>query len=191
MRALRIVLPLAWTALVFWLSTDSWSATETSSLLLPVLRRLMPWAAHDQIEVAHWLVRKCAHAVEYGVLAALWSFALGSPEGWRRWLTPLGLSILTASLDELHQATTLSRTASAADVLLDSAGAGATLIWLAGGAPALARCLTGALLWVAAAGGTALIALDWSVGVPARWLWCSTPAAWIALVVWRRQSRSG
>jgi len=74
-------------------------------------------------------------------------------------------------------------------VLLDSAGAGATLIWLAGGMPAVARWLTGALLWVAAAGGTALIVLDWSVGVPARWLWASTPAAWIALVFRRRLSR--
>ena len=190
MRALRLVPPLAWTALVFWLSTDSWSATETASLLLPLLRRLMPWAAPEQIEMLHWLGRKGAHAVEYGVLAVLWSFSLGSRGAWRRWLAPLGLSILTAVLDELHQATTQTRTPSPADVLLDSAGAGAALLWLSGGVPSLVRWLTGLLLWAAAAGGTALIALDWSTGVPARWLWCSVPAAWIALVFWRRGFRS-
>jgi VanZ family protein len=190
MRALRLVPPLAWTALIFWLSTDSWSAAETTALLLPVLSRLMPWAAPEQIEVVHWLVRKGAHALEYGVLAASWSFALGNRDAWRRWLAPLGLSILTASLDELHQATTLARTASLADVVLDSAAAGAALIWWTGGVSALARWLTGALLWVAAAGGTALIALHWSVGLPARWLWYSTPVAWIALGLWRRRSRS-
>jgi hypothetical protein len=158
-------------------------------VLLPLLHRLMPWVTPEQIEVLHWLVRKAAHVGNYAVLAALWSLALGSRGAWRRWLAPLGLSMLTAALDELHQSTTLARTASLDDVLLDSAAAGAALIWLTGGFRPLVRWLTGALLWVAAAGGIALIALDWSAGVPARWLWWSTPAAWIALVFWRRRVR--
>jgi VanZ family protein len=190
MRALRLLPPLAWTALISWLSTDSWSAVETASLLLPLLRRLTPWVASDQIEVVHWLIRKGAHAVEYAVLAALWSVALGRRHARPPWLAPLGLSVLTAAFDELHQATTLARTSSPADVLFDSASAGAALTWLTGALPSLVRWLTGGLLWVAAVGGTALIALQWSAGVPARWLWGSTPAAWIALVFWRRRSRS-
>lgn len=190
MRALRLVPPLAWTALIAWLSTDSWSASETASVLLPLLHWLIPWATPEQIEVLHGLVRKGAHVVDYAVLAALWSLALGSRGAWRRWLAPLGLSILTAALDELHQSTTLARTASPADVLLDSAAAGAALTWLTGGVRRLVRWLTGVLLWVAAAGGVLLIALDWSAGVPAGWLWWSTPAAWIAVVFWHRQSRS-
>ena len=190
MWALRGLPPLAWTALIAWFSTDSWSTTQTASLLLPLLHRLLPWAAPEQLEVLHWLARKAAHAAEYGVLAALWSRALGSRDAWRSWLAPLGLSILTAALDELHQSTTLTRTANAADVLLDSAGASAALIWLNGVVRPVARRLTGALLWVAAAGGTAVIALDWSAGVPAGWLWWSVPAAWIALVFWRRRRPS-
>jgi VanZ family protein len=185
MRALRLVPPLAWTALVAWLSTDVWSAAETGTLI----GRLVPWAAPGQLEIINWLVRKGAHVTEYGVLAVLWSFALSNREGRRRWLAPLGLSILTSALDELHQSTTLARTASWHDVLLDSAAASVALAWRAGSLPTLVRPLTDALLWVAAAGGTALIAIDWSAGVSARWLWCSTPAAWIALVFWRRRLR--
>ena len=64
------------------------------------------------------------------------------------------------------------------------------MLWLTGRVASVARWLTGALLWVAAVGGTALIALQWSLGVPSRWLWGSTPAAWIALVLWRRWGRS-
>ena len=186
MRALRLLPPLAWTALIAWLSTDTWSAAETGTLL----GRLVPWAGAEQLEIINWLARKGAHVTEYGVLAVLWSFALWNRDGRRRWLAPLGLSILTSALDELHQSTTLARTASWSDVLLDSAAAGVALAWRTGALPSLLRPLTAALLWVAAAGGTALIALDWSAGVSARWLWCSTPAAWIALVVWRRRLRS-
>lgn len=182
MRLLPLLPPLAWTALIAWLSTDTWSAAETAPRLLIVLRSLLPGAAPDQLEALHWLARKAAHAVEYGVLAALWSRALVGHERRRGWIAPLGLSILTAAIDEWHQSTTSARSGSIADVLLDGAGAAAVLI----GSPA-ARWLTSALLWIAAAGGTVVIAFDWNAGVPAGWLWASVPAAWIALVFWRRR----
>ena len=188
-RALRALPPLGWTAVIWWLSTDSWSATETGLFLIPLLKKVLPWAAVEQLQTLHWLARKAAHAMEYGVLAALWCSALGSRDAQRPWLVPLCLSIVTAGFDELHQAMTRERAASAADVVLDSAGAAATVIWLTSGFGPLVRRLTGALLWIAAAGGTALIALDLSVAVPAGWLWCSTPAAWIALALWRRRAR--
>ena len=188
--ALRVLPPLAWTALIAWFSTSGWSGAETGNLLLPLLRWLLPWAGPEQLEALHWLIRKTAHAVEYGTLAALWRWALGSGEAWRGWLAPLGLSILTAAFDELHQSTTFTRTGSLADVLLDSAGAGAALIALNGGIRSVLPWLTGALLSVAAAGGTALIALDWRAGVPAGWLWWSVPPAWIALALWLRRRRT-
>ena len=95
---------------------------------------------------------------------------------------PLGLTMLTAAIDELHQSTTSGRTGSVADVILDSAaGAGALIAGRA------VRWITSALLWIAAAGGTAIIAFDWSADVPAGWLWVSVPAAWIALIFWRRR----
>ncbi len=188
--ALRVLPPLAWTAIIAWFSTTGWSAAETASVLLPLLRWLVPSAGPEQLEAFHWLVRKTAHAAEYGTLGALWRWALGTRGAWRGWFAPLGLSILTAALDELHQSTTLTRTASLVDVLLDSAGAAAALIALSGGIRLVLPWLTGALLWVAAAGGTALVALDWRAGVPAGWLWWSVPPAWIALAFWLRRRRT-
>jgi VanZ family protein len=181
MQWLHLLPPLAWTVLIAWFSTDTWSAAGTAPRLLVVLHWLLPGAPPEQLDALHWLARKSGHVVEYAVLAVLWSRALRSRDRPRGWIAPLGLAILTAAIDELHQSTTSTRTGSVADVVLDSAAAAAALI----GAPA-ARWLTSALLWIAAAGGTALMAVDWSAGVPAGWLWVSVPAAWIALFFWRR-----
>ena len=189
MSALRFLPPLGWTLLIAWFSSDSAGTAHTGVFLLPLLERLLPWAAPEQLAALHWLARKTAHAIEYGVLAASWHWALASRDAFRGWLVPLALSILTAALDELHQATTLTRTGSVADVLLDATGAGATLILVSGGMrPVLAR-LTGALLWIGAAGGTALLTLNWSLGAPSGWLWWSVPLAWVALVLWRMRPR--
>lgn len=179
---LRLLPPLAWTAAIAWFSTDAWSAAETAPRLLLVLHWLLHGAPPDQLEALHWLARKTAHAVEYGVLALLWARALGRQDRRRGFVVPLALAILTATLDEFHQTMTSARTGAVADVILDGCAAAAALI----GAPA-ARYLTSALLWIAAVGGTAIIAFDWKAGVPAGWLWVTVPAAWIALVFWRRR----
>ena len=189
MPALRFLPPLGWTLLIAWFSSDSWGAAQTGAFLLPVLKRLLAGAAPEQLAAAHWLARKTAHAIEYGVLAASWHWALASREAFRGWLVPLALSLLTAALDELHQATTLTRTGSAADVLLDAGGAATTLILVSGATRVVFARLTGALLWLAAAGGTALLALNWGVGAPSGWLWWSVPPAWVALVVWLMRAR--
>jgi VanZ family protein len=188
-RLRRLALPLAWTGVIAWFSGDRWSSAATESLL-PLLSALLPWAAPEQIEAAHGLVRKAAHVAEYAVLAALWLRALAPAMG-AAWPVALALSVVTATVDELHQSTTLTRTGSAADVLLDSAGAAGALLTLAWGWPAVDR-LIGGLLWIAAAGGTAMIALNWAAGAPLGWLALSVPAAWIALVLWRRsRGRAG
>ena len=64
------------------------------------------------------------------------------------------------------------------------------MIASSGGIRLVVPWLTGALLWVAAAGGTALVAVDWRAGVPAGWLWWSVPPAWIALAFWLRRRRT-
>lgn len=131
------------------------------------------------MDALHGLARKCGHVTEYSVLAILWARSLG---GWR---LPLALTVATAFLDELAQATTLTRTASAADVALDGASAAVAVAIFRDGAATLAR-LTTMLLWVAAAGGSALLLIDLAAGAPARWLWLSVPAAWLAIAVRRR-----
>jgi len=180
--AARLLAPLCWTALIGWFSSDAWSATATRSVLLPWVAALLPWTTPDTLEALHGLIRKAAHVTEYGLVAFLWSWALG---GWR---SAVLLSVLTAFLDEAHQATTMHRGGSAADFVLDSASAVATL-WLRHrefGA-ALDR-LAWMLLWIAAGGGTALLALNAAAGAPSGWLWLSVPAAWIALACFRRIS---
>lgn len=181
---LRLLPALGWTALIAWFSTSDWSAAETGQFLLPLLKRLLPWAVPEQLDALHWLARKSAHAVEYGVLAALWRWALTTGHVFRRAAVPLVLAVCTAALDELHQATTTTRTGSMADVLLDSAGAGVTVLVLTAGVGSAAAWLTSALLWMSAAGGTALLAVNWGAGAPSGWLWWSVPAAWIALAAW-------
>lgn len=174
--------PLLWTALILWASGGAGSAERTRAQVFPLLSWLLPWAELPTLEAVHWLARKAGHAAAYGVLAALWSRALG---GWRR---ALALAVATGFVDELRQATTLAREGSAADVLLDSAGAALTLALMRGGALTI-RWLTTALLWLAATGGTLMLALHLAADVPSRWLWLSTPAAWLALAGRLRNAR--
>jgi VanZ family protein len=179
---LRFLPPLAWSALIAWFSRDAWGASSTTPLFEPWLRALLPWAAPEQLAAVHWLARKVGHVGEYAVLALLWRRAL-APPGWR---APLALAVLTGALDEAHQATTLTREGSGADVLLDSAAAAGALAVAAIGVRPSADRLAWLLLWVAAAGGTALLAIDVAAAAPSGWLWLSVPAAWLTLWVWRR-----
>ena len=187
MRASRLAAPLAWTALIAWFSTDAWSGEQTASVVVPWLRALLAGAGPDVIATAHWLVRKLAHMAEYGVLAVLWVWALGGGQSRAARMWALGLSLATAALDELHQATTDLRGGSPVDVLIDGVGAALGLALARGGVAAALDALAAGLLWTAAAGGSLLLALAAAAGTPAGWLWVTTPAAWLAL--WWRHRR--
>lgn len=179
MRAARLLPPLVWTALIAWFATDRGGAPATQGTIAATLLWIFPGLAPDTVDALHGLARKCGHVTEYSVLALLWARSL---PGWRR---PLALTVATAFLDELAQATTLTRAASAADVILDAASAGAAVALFRDGAATLAR-MASALLWIAAAGGSALLLIDLVTGARARWLWLSVPAAWLALAIRRR-----
>jgi VanZ family protein len=185
--ARRFLPVLAWSALIAWFSGAGWDAGTTGTRLGPWLHALLPWAAPEQIAAVHWLLRKIGHVVEYAVLALLWRRALARPAPPAGWRWPLALAVLTAALDEAHQATTLTRGGSVADVLLDAGAAAAALVAATRGFPRAADGLARGLLWAAAAGGTLLIAIDLAAAAPAGWLWLSVPAAWLTLWVWRRR----
>jgi VanZ family protein len=183
---IRFLPAILWTALIAWFSGDTWSASGPGTAFLsPFLSALLPWTNLEQIQGVIWLIRKSAHVTEYAILATLWrwAFAHRGPASWR---LAFGLSVLTAALDEIHQASTASRTGSIVDVLLDAAAAAAALVLLATGRSAVDR-LIGGLLWIAALGGAALLAINWVVAAPAPWLWPSVPVAWVALFLWRRR----
>jgi VanZ family protein len=179
----RFLPPLAWTSLIAWFATDRGSAPVTGGVFAEVLLWILPDLPPDTVAVLHGLARKCGHVTEYSVLAILWARSLG---GWR---APLALTVATAFLDELVQATTVTRTGSAADVVLDAASGTAAVALFRGGAATLARATT-VLLWVAAVGGSALLLIELAAGARARWLWLSVPAAWLAIALRRRAGRS-
>jgi VanZ family protein len=119
--------PLLWMTVIWLMSSDAGSLQQTSRILVPLLRWLFPWASPSEIDLMHFLARKLGHVGEYAILAALWLRAL---HGGRRlalstsaWAA-LAISIGWAIVDELHQSTVASRTASGTDVMIDAAGAG-------------------------------------------------------------------
>jgi VanZ family protein len=123
-----------WAALIFYFSTGSFSAPETSHILEPALNWLFPGISADQFAAIHLLIRKLGHWGEYFVFAILVLRALrrqwrGSP-GLRHTAVTIGLVFLYAGLDELHQLFVPYRTASFADVLLDTLGGVCGVIWM-------------------------------------------------------------
>ena len=117
---------ILWMAVITSLSTDAFSAQETSRLLLPVLRWLLPNASPATLDLLHGVVRKGAHVTEFAILALLWYRALDwHRSGWQSKvaLTAFVLAAAFGALDEAHQLFAPSRTASIADVGWDSLGA--------------------------------------------------------------------
>lgn len=187
MRLRPWILPVAWMGIIFWGSTDRFSAEATGPLILPLLRALLPWADPAQLLALYFLLRKTGHVLEYGILAWLWFRALSPSRG--RALAAFAISVGYAGLDEWHQAWTGGRTGSVVDVLLDGVGAAAALGLLRFGWQAAVAFFTTMLLWIAAAGGTLLLLLKFLSDAPGGWLWVSTPVAWISLWVWCRCSK--
>jgi VanZ family protein len=118
---------LCWVAVIAWLSGERFSDEQTAAWLAraPFVASLgIPPAL---IDTANLILRKTAHFVEYAILALLAYRALGMGAVPRsrtsRVLGALLLAVGCATLDELHQTMTLTRTGRAHDVVLDGAGA--------------------------------------------------------------------
>jgi len=110
---------LMWGAIIFTLSTGEFSAVNTSRIIDPILRFLIPGITSASVDVCHMLVRKTAHFTEYGIL--FWLLIRG-PMAHRPYLA-LMLCVVYALTDEGHQVFVPGRTASLYDVALDSSGA--------------------------------------------------------------------
>jgi VanZ family protein len=110
---------LVWGAVIFTLSTSAFSAVNTSRVIDPMLRWLIPGISAASVDVVHMLVRKAAHFTEYGIL--FWLLIRG-PMAQRPYLA-LMLCVVYALTDEGHQSFVPGRTASLYDVALDSTGA--------------------------------------------------------------------
>jgi VanZ family protein len=176
--------------IILWLASDSGSATQTGQLLVPILRFLFPSASSLQIEALHGAARKAAHAIEYAILAGLWFRAFAAGAGlaprlaaWAAW----AVAVVWAGIDETYQSTLASRTGSPTDVALDAAGALAIVLLGSRGWRPTADAMAGILLWLAAAGGAALIGVNLLTGVSSGILWATVPAAVLVIVFVRRR----
>jgi VanZ family protein len=117
---------MLWLCFVFFMSTGTFSAENTFSVIGPVLGFLFPRLSPDQIASIHGIIRKSAHVFEYFVLGLLLlrAFRAGSGGGWKwRWsfFALMGV-VLYALGDEFHQSFVPTRTASMMDVCIDATG---------------------------------------------------------------------
>ena len=117
---------ILWSAVIFTLSTDAFSAANTGSVLEHILRWIVPSISQDRFEAIHFLIRKSAHFTEYFIFfLLLYRGIRAGRNGWH-WSWAFGAWFIAAvysCLDEIHQSFVASRTASAWDSLLDSTGA--------------------------------------------------------------------
>ena len=122
---------VAWIVLVQGFATDSFSASETSRIIVPLLRWLFPDADARWIASAHFAIRKLSHFVVYAILALLVLRALRLIfDRSSVWLTAasLALTLAVAVVDEGRQSLARSRTGAASDVVLDMSGAASALL---------------------------------------------------------------
>ena len=117
---------IIWVALIFFASSNEFSADNTSRIIGPLLVWLFPNISEESLRLAHFLVRKAAHLTEYAILGwlAARAFTGSSREFLRqRWLlVAVLLIVLCALLDEYHQSFVLSRTGSLYDSGIDIVG---------------------------------------------------------------------
>jgi VanZ family protein len=121
----------AWVGFIFLASSASFSASNTSRFIQPLLVWLFPGISEASLLQAHFLVRKAAHFTEYALLALLAAraFLTSTGERLRRgwWLAAFALVAAVALLDEYHQSFLPSRTGTVYDSLLDMAGGASAL----------------------------------------------------------------
>ena len=126
-RIFRYWVPVfLWMSFIFWMSTGTFSAENTSLIVEPLLRFLMPAISPEQIQLVHGLIRKSGHVTEYFILGILLfrAFRTDSKElhGLRWALSSLVIVLLYAASDEFHQSFVSTRTASLFDVEFDALG---------------------------------------------------------------------
>jgi VanZ family protein len=110
---------MVWFAVIFTMSTESFSANNTGRIIEPILRWLFPAISGSGLASAHYYIRKSAHFIEYVVL--FWLLVRGPMKG--RPHLALALCALYAFGDEGHQIFVPGRTPSLYDVGLDFSGA--------------------------------------------------------------------
>ena len=125
---------VTWMALIFIFSTDSFAASNTSSIFAPLLSWLIPGIAPETIQILHGVLRKLGHWTEYFILANFLGTAFKAQWPGQSRPSRFAGSVIVATLyaasDEWHPSFVPSRSASAIDVALDACGAVCGAFWM-------------------------------------------------------------
>lgn len=126
---------IAWTAVLLWMliifSLSSQAAEQSAGLsrgivatIVDIIEKIVLVHNVDMDKLEH-LIRKSAHFCSYLVLGILTTNALrrSGAKGLKLFAAALGICILYAISDEVHQLYVPGRSGQATDVLLDSTGA--------------------------------------------------------------------
>ena len=115
-----------WICCIFLLSTESFSAENTSRILERLLRFFIPHITAREIDTIHFFVRKAAHVTEYCIASLLLFHSFRNTIQFQRYwwwvFYSLVIVIFVAATDEYHQAFVISRTSSVVDVGIDIIG---------------------------------------------------------------------
>ena len=130
---------VVWACFVLFASSSSFSASNTSRIIRPLLLWLFPEISEESLAYVHFLVRKAAHFSEYALLALLAARAFRTSHKGRLrrlwWPAAFALVACVALVDEYHQSFLPTRTGTIYDSLLDMTGGAAALacaaLWLA------------------------------------------------------------
>jgi VanZ family protein len=123
-----------WAGVIFFFSTDHFSAPQSSRILGPLLQWLFPDISLEQLSSIQFATRKLGHLIEYFILAVLLYRALHAESGGRSSVRPAVVTmtfvLVWAATDEFHQSLVPSRTASMVDVMIDGLGGFFGTLWM-------------------------------------------------------------
>ena len=116
---------LVWIVTIFFFSTDAFSSSQTSRIIIPFLTFFFPGLSPHQLDLWHGVIRKLGHITEYFILAFFTyrSIKYDHTDPAQAKLRTMTFVVLAASLDEIHQRFTAFRTPSPVDVGYDCLGA--------------------------------------------------------------------
>jgi VanZ family protein len=128
-RLIRYGPAVLWIGVIFFFSSGSASAEQTSRFIRPLLLFFFPSSSEEMLLQYHFFIRKGAHFTEYAVLAFLTirAFARSSFSILSKYPYLMGVLVVmvVSSLDEFNQSLEPSRTGAIWDVGLDIAGGAA------------------------------------------------------------------
>jgi len=117
---------------IFFFSTDTFSAANTAGLIKKILSFFFPSLSAEQLHFWNGVIRKAGHVTEYSILGLLaWrAFVVHPWAGLKPKLYATAFVLVFALSDEFHQMFVSSRTSSLMDVGYDFMGGFITVMML-------------------------------------------------------------